>query len=78
MKNSKTHEAKGPENRCSKKKVVVVNGWYLVSTVEQSLGNELFARIKRENTPYQRLLLFCKPYFFFQHMEIQISWNISK
>ena len=58
VKNSKTFKTKGPENWFSKKKLVAVNVWHLVSTVEQSLGNECFARIKRENTPYQRLLHF--------------------
>ena len=77
VKNSKTFKIKGAKNWFSKKKVVL-NVWHFVWTVEQSLGNEWFARIKRKSTPYQRLLPFCKCYFSFQHMEIQIYRNISK
>ena len=48
VKNSKTQKTKGPENSSRKKMVVVVDGWHLVSTVEQSLRNEWVARMKRE------------------------------
>ena len=82
VKNSKTQKTKGPENSSRKKMVVVVDGWHLVSTVEQSLRNEWVARMKRErereNTPYQRLLYFFISYFSFQHMKIQIYLIISK
>ena len=74
-KNSKTYKTKGPENWFSKKKVVVVNVWHLVSTVEKSLRNEWFARIKRENTPYQRLLHFYCPFSTWKSKFIGIYLN---
>ena len=47
----------------------------LVSIVEQSLGNEWFARIKRENTPHQILLHFQCPFSTWKSKFIGIYLN---